>query len=70
MAASPCSVTPRKLCGELPEMHASMATCTPPSLPFLKPQGKDIPDTSSLGFEINKTAFRDRDGVRDKSDQG
>ena len=47
IAARPCSVTPRKLCGWALERMASMAIWTPPSVPFLKPTGMDRPEASS-----------------------
>ena len=45
--ANPCSVTPRKWCFAAAERSASTATATLPSVPFLKPMGKDSPDASS-----------------------
>ena len=45
--AKPCSVTPRKWCFDAAERSASTATVTLPSVPFLKPTGKDRPDASS-----------------------
>ena len=47
MAARPCSVTPIKACGLEAECMASMATPTLPSVPFLKPMGKETPEASS-----------------------
>lgn len=47
MAARPCSVTPIKACGLDAECMASMATPTLPSVPFLKPMGKETPEASS-----------------------
>jgi len=47
MEAMPCSVTPMKACGLLLERIASIATVTLPSVPFLKPIGKDTPEASS-----------------------
>src|SRR5712691_2217264 len=47
MPASPCSVTPRKRWGWATARSASMAICTPPSVPFLKPTGIDSAEASS-----------------------
>lgn len=47
MEAIPCSVTPMNACGLLLERIASTATVTLPSVPFLKPMGKDTPEASS-----------------------
>src|SRR5262252_1404940 len=47
IAQSPCSVTPRNWCGCVAARTASMAICTPPSVPFLKPTGIERPDASS-----------------------
>src|SRR5436309_12024331 len=45
--ARPCSVTPRKRCGWAAARTASIAICTPPSVPFLKPTGIERPEASS-----------------------
>lgn len=47
IAARPCSVTPMKAWGFEAECIASMATPTLPSVPFLKPIGKETPEASS-----------------------
>lgn len=48
MAATPCLVTPMKWWEWDAAWHASTATPNVPSVPFLKPIGKDRPDASSL----------------------
>ena len=47
MPASPCSVTPRKRCGWAAARRASIAICTPPSVPFLNPTGIEHAEASS-----------------------
>jgi hypothetical protein len=45
-AAAPAEVTPKKVCPAAEARHASTATWTSPSVPFLKPTGIDRPDAS------------------------
>jgi len=48
IAARPCFVTPKKECPQAAARIASNAISKDPSVPFLKPIGKDKPDANSL----------------------
>lgn len=48
IAARPCFVTPRKEWPHAAARMASKAISNDPSVPFLKPIGKDKPDANSL----------------------
>jgi hypothetical protein len=45
-AAAPLSVTPKNVCPAAEARHASTATWTSPSVPFLNPTGIDRPEAS------------------------
>src|SRR5262249_2679287 len=45
-AAAPAAVTPKNVCRAAEARHASTATCTSPSVPFLNPTGMDRPEAS------------------------
>ena len=48
IAARPCFVTPRKEWPQAAARIASRAISRDPSVPFLKPMGKERPDANSL----------------------
>ena len=45
-AATPLGVTPKNVCPAAEARHASTATWTSPSVPFLNPTGMDRPEAS------------------------